>query len=169
MTVRSEFVTGLARLDGAASKARLIAVRKAVYARLDELPRSRPSTPPAAYRRRRRPDAVQDEPSRRRAPRRGPRGQPRRAADAEADAPLRQPEALTMAIHREGATFTVDALVEVVPGARIMVFAKGTVPAEGDLLILRTSPPRWRAVEVYSDDTGWHAKSVPALGLSIAG
>ena len=37
MTVRSEFVTGLARLDGAASKARLIAVRKAVYARIDEL------------------------------------------------------------------------------------------------------------------------------------
>ncbi|MCJ2043164.1 hypothetical protein MKK58_01160 [Methylobacterium sp. J-078] len=37
MSVRSEFVTGLARLDGASSKARLIAVRKAVYARIDEL------------------------------------------------------------------------------------------------------------------------------------
>lgn len=37
MSVRDEFLTGLARLDGASSKARLIAVRKAVYARLDEL------------------------------------------------------------------------------------------------------------------------------------
>lgn len=72
-------------------------------------------------------------------------------------------------ILREGQSFTVDALIEVEPGARVTVFAQGTVPAEGDLLILRTSAPRWRAVEAYSDDTGWHAKSVPALGLTVAG
>lgn len=72
-------------------------------------------------------------------------------------------------ILREGSAFTIDALVQVEPGARITVFAQGTVPAEGDLLILRTAPARWRAAEVYSDDTGWHAKAVPALALSIAG
>jgi hypothetical protein len=71
-------------------------------------------------------------------------------------------------IHREGSAFTVDCLVEVEPGRRVTVFAQGTVPVEGDLLILRTEPPRWRAAEVYADDTGWHAKAVPALGLTIA-
>lgn len=70
-------------------------------------------------------------------------------------------------IHREGQSFTIDALVVVVPGARVTVFAQGTIPTEGDLLILRTSPPRWRAVEVYADDTGWHAKSVPAPAFAV--
>ena len=54
-------------------------------------------------------------------------------------------------IHREGSAFTVDCLVEVEPGRRVTVFAQGTVPVEGDLLILRTEPPRWRAAEVYAD------------------
>lgn len=46
-------------------------------------------------------------------------------------------------ILREGSSFTVDALVKVEPGRRVTVFGQGTVPAEGDLLILRTEPPRW--------------------------
>lgn len=36
-SVRSEFVTGLPRLDKASTKARLIAVRKAVHARLVQI------------------------------------------------------------------------------------------------------------------------------------
>ncbi|GJD72704.1 hypothetical protein MKK50_15430 [Methylobacterium sp. J-043] len=36
-SVRSEFVTGLQRLDKAATKARLITVRAAVHRRIDEL------------------------------------------------------------------------------------------------------------------------------------
>jgi hypothetical protein len=65
-------------------------------------------------------------------------------------------------IRREARDFTIDALVEVEPGARITIFCQGATPDVGDLFTLRGTPARWRAALVYADDTGWHAKLVPA-------
>ena len=72
-----------------------------------------------------------------------------------------------MAIHREGQSFTLDALVEVEPGARITIFGQGTAPSVGDLMTLRDTPVRWKAALVHEDDTGWHAKLVPAPAFAV--
>ena len=73
-----------------------------------------------------------------------------------------------MAIHREGKTFLTTAVVEVEPGARVTIVGGGPAPIrQGDVVILRGSPRRWRTVEVHEDDICWHARLRPAPALAV--
>lgn len=72
-----------------------------------------------------------------------------------------------MAVLRQGTDFLVDALVEVEPKKRVTVFGRCGAIRPGDLLVLRLPLARWRVTEFHDDpDIGWHARVVPAAGLS---
>lgn len=71
-------------------------------------------------------------------------------------------------IHREGHSFIPSAVIPVEPGARMTIVGGGRSPIrEGDTVILRSSPGRWRAVEVHEDDICWHARLRPSPALAV--
>jgi len=74
-----------------------------------------------------------------------------------------------MAIHREGADFTTTTAVVVVePGVRLTIFGVGSPPIQvRDLVILLSSPTRWRAVEVRDHDGFWSVRLRPAPTLAV--
>jgi len=72
-----------------------------------------------------------------------------------------------MAVLRQGQDFLVDAVVEVEPSRRLTVFGRCGAIRPGDLLVLRLPMARWRVMELHDGpDIGWHARVVPAAGLS---